>query len=252
MYDFAEVGAAHDAFVAALARRLGIDVTRSRAGAASEHWGDPDLLLSQTCGYPLMFGFAGRLRVVATPSYRAPGCGEGMYASAIVVRADASSSELADLRGGICAMNDRSSHSGMNALRGMIAPLAGDKPFFRSVRVTGSHAESLACVQRGEADVAAIDAVTHALLAKHRPSAVAGTRILTMSPRAPALPYVTRAGGPVDALREALVALARDPALAGVREALLIDDVVVLPDHAYEAIREVENDAVALGYSELR
>src|SRR4051794_33542745 len=37
-------------------------------------WDSPDLLLAQTCGYPLVGPWSGRLRYVATPRYAAPGC----------------------------------------------------------------------------------------------------------------------------------------------------------------------------------
>lgn len=252
MYDFAEVRDAHDALWSAMARRLGIAAVLSREGSPEEHWAHPELLFSQTCGYPLVHAFAGRLRVVATPSYRVEGCGSGLYASAVVVRSDAPWAELADLRGSVCAMNDRSSHSGMNALRAMIAPLAGGAPFFRDVIVTGSHAASIQHVQRGDADVCAIDAVTHALLARHRPSALDGTRILTMSSHAPALPYVTRADASdavVASLRAALADTLRDPALASARDALALDGVVL--DADYAAIQRIEAAAVALGYPQL-
>ena len=63
----------------------------------------------------------------------------------------------------------------MSALRALIAPHAASGRFFAEVRVSGAHSASLAMVARGEADVAAIDCVVHALLARHRPGALHGT-----------------------------------------------------------------------------
>ncbi|HTJ90442.1 MAG TPA: PhnD/SsuA/transferrin family substrate-binding protein [Acidocella sp.] len=83
---------------------------------------------------------------------------------------------LTELRGGICAINAIDSHSGMNVLRAELASCSPPTPFFAEVRVTGGHAASLAAIQKGEADVAAIDCVTFALLARWRPDAVSGLR----------------------------------------------------------------------------
>ena len=45
------------------------------------HWRDPDLLLSQTCGYPFASDLAGQVQLVATPCYDAPGCHGPTYTS---------------------------------------------------------------------------------------------------------------------------------------------------------------------------
>jgi hypothetical protein len=39
-----------------------------------DHWVEPHLLLSQTCGYPLRYVLKDHVRLVATPCYAAPGC----------------------------------------------------------------------------------------------------------------------------------------------------------------------------------
>ena len=49
-------------------------------------WRRPDLLLSQTCGYPLMHGLAEHVHIVGVPVFNAPGCDGAYYRSAIVVR----------------------------------------------------------------------------------------------------------------------------------------------------------------------
>ena len=38
------------------------------------HWAEPGLLLSQTCGMPLVTSLAGRVSVVGAFHYAAPGC----------------------------------------------------------------------------------------------------------------------------------------------------------------------------------
>ncbi|MDN5939936.1 MAG: PhnD/SsuA/transferrin family substrate-binding protein, partial [Salinisphaera sp.] len=171
-----------------------------------------------------------------------------------VVRSDTEARELADMRGGVCAVNGRDSHSGYNALRRMVAPLAQGDAFFSGVIETGGHVASLRQVADGAADLCAVDAVTHALLARHAPARLARTRVLGFSPNAPGLPYV--AGHGVDAdtrerMRGAIVAGLADPALAEVRAALLIDGMQTLPLSAYDEITAMEDGARALGYPQL-
>ena len=214
MYDLVEIRWAHDLLWRAVARGDRTPGRRRRSGGAlararpEELWAGPSLLLSQACGYPLVHAFAGRLRAVATPTYRAPGCSPGRYSSVILVRSSDEhvSQDLRDLRGRVCAVNDRASHSGMNALRSIIAPF-GRPRFFSNVLVTGSHVASIEHVASGIADVCAVDAVTHALLAGIAPRRSPACASLTMTSSAPALPYVTRKDAPselVAILREAL------------------------------------------------
>lgn len=64
-----------------------------------EHWLSPDLLFSQTCGYPFTHYLKGRVRLVATPCYQVPGCQGAEYCSILVVPAGASTRSFVDLRG---------------------------------------------------------------------------------------------------------------------------------------------------------
>jgi ABC-type phosphate/phosphonate transport system substrate-binding protein len=260
MYDLPEVAAATDTWWAGIARALTRDgvadvpARLTRDQAAQVVWRAPDLLLSQTCGYPLMHEFAGRLRVVATPCYACAGCDGPAYCSLIVVRADDAARTLADLRDRVAAANAADSQSGYSALRAEVAPLAKSGRFFSQVVLSGGHAESLGLVADGRADVCAVDCVTHALLTRNRPAAVAGLRVLGRTVAAPGLPYVTRADADdalVQRLRTALFAALADPALAAARETLLIAGAEVLPEDGYRRILEIEKAAQARGYARL-
>jgi ABC-type phosphate/phosphonate transport system substrate-binding protein len=257
MYDLPEVRRAEGALWAALARHLereGVaDVPRGLAHdqPAAALWRRPDLLLSQCCGYDLVNEYAGELRPLATPCYLAPGCAGPTYRSIVMVAEDSPAASVSDLRGGVCAINDRGSHSGMSALRALIAPQSRGGRFFAEVRVSGAHSVSLAMVARGEADVAAIDCVVHALLARHRPAALHGTRPLTETADAPAPPFVTQARAGDDMvrrLRAALTLTFDDPALAAARADLLLAGIEVLPLAAYDRIRAFERYATRRGY----
>ncbi len=218
------------------------------------HWLQPDLLFTQTCGYPLTHELAGRVQLVATPCYSAPGCEGANYRSVVVVRAADGIGQAADLRGKRVAFNSRDSQSGYNTLRNFIAPLAQDGRFFGAQLETGGHRRSLAAVRRGDADVASLDCVSFALIAAVAPQEVAGIQVLGMTEPAPNLPFITALGTKPDVvarLRDGLREAMEDPHLASARSALLIAGVEVLPLEAYDRILTMEKAAIAAGYAVL-
>ena len=260
MYDLPELRAATDAWWAGLARALraaGLETVPDALTRQDDHealWREPELLFSQTCGYPLTHAYRDALRTVATPVYDAPGCEGCRYSSVIVVRAEDPAADLAAMKGKCVAVNSRTSHSGCNALRRSLAPLAAGRAFFSEVVMSGGHGASLQAVAEGRADVAAVDCVTYALIARHRPNAVAGLRVLAFTEPAPGLPYVTAAGAfeaLCDRLRAGLSEAMRDPTLAEARAALLIAGIEVLPPEAYDRIDRMEREAAELGYPEI-
>lgn len=218
------------------------------------HWCEDRLLFSQGCGFPLTHGFQGRWQVVATPCYAAEGCDGPTYRSALIVREDAPFRSLEELRGRSVCFNSRDSQSGYNILRATFAPLARQGRFFGRVVESGGHIRSVAMVQAGEVDLAALDCVSYALYRRHAPQRAAGTRILAFTEPAPGLPYITAAATPAETvarLRAGLRAALEDPALAAVRDALLIAGMAILPQDAYATILDAENQAIALGYPDL-
>jgi ABC-type phosphate/phosphonate transport system substrate-binding protein len=260
MYDFPEVAPATDTLWQALAQRLrqgglaGVPDRLARELAYEESWRHPKLLLGQSCGYPAMGGFKASIRIIATPIYGADGCDGPTHRSLFVVPRASPATQLAELRGGRFALNGRGSNTGMNLPRLAIAALAGGSRFFSAVTETGSHAASLAAVASGAADLAAIDCVTHALLARHRPGLVAATRVIARTAGSPALPFVTAHaadGATVAALRAALAAVAADPALASCRRALLLNGVVPASAADYAIVLDIADEATRLGYPEL-
>ena len=260
MYDFPELRSATDALWAAIAARLrdlGVnppdELTRTPHLEAS--WTDPCLLLGQTCGYPLVTTLRGRVALLTTPRYTAPGCDNTLYRSAIIVRDDARATSLSDLRGLVCAVNDAASNSGMNVLRAEIARTSPHTPrFFHSVVTTGSHAASVLAVAECRADVAAIDCVTWAHLQRLRPSHTRGLRRLAWTAATPGLPLITSvrtSDAERRALTEALQDVADDPALAGIRAELLLAGFETVGLDGYAAILDLQTRAQRAGYAEL-
>ncbi len=260
MYDGDGVQEANDLFWSLIAAHLidhgvrGVPPRLDRDRPLEEIWNDPNLLLAQCCGYPLVTRFRGRLRTVATPGYDAPGCQGAFHRSRIVVRTEDEAEGLADLKGRRAAINERRSNSGANLFRAAIAPLAGGGAFFGSVIETGSHEASLLAVASGEADVAAIDTVSYAHLSRRAPHFARSLRTIGWTAESPCLPFVTAMGNPNALLRllRAAISQAMDSqAMQPAREALLLNDLDRLPAKAYDRLLRFERDAGRMGYPEL-
>ncbi len=246
MYDIPEVRGALDRLWRALR-----DAMRSRGLADvpdelshidsgwDAHWGGEAVYFTHVCGRDFVRRFPGRYRVIATPRYAAEGCEGDRYRSFVVIAEGAAAARLSDLRGARLVVNGAHSHSGAWALAPLVAPHGALGDFFGSVTESGSHEASLSVVRSGGADVAAIDCITYGLLARHRPDALGGVRVVTTTPLAPAPPYVAPASfGPAvfATMRDALAEVIADPALEDVREALLLRGVSVRDDEAvYQA-----------------
>jgi len=256
MYDLPELREATDAWWSGLARalrRAGIEDVPdmlTRGAHTEDIWQCQNLLLSQTCGYNMIDGWRSRLTCVATPCYTAPGCEGPLYSSVVVVPAASPARTLSDLRGLRCIINGYTSHSGCNALRATVAPLAQDGRFFASVVVSGSHANSISMLVGGEADVAAIDCIVYALMARSRPELSERLRIVGKTVSAPVGPYVTRRNVSDDfvgRLRLGLAEAMRDPDLVPARQALLLGGMEVLASDRYADIARLESEAREFG-----
>ena len=218
MYDFAEIVTHTDALWDAIARELtrrgvaSVPLALARpSGSLHEHWLDQALLLSHTCGLPLVRVLTQAQHVlgsfaVASGSPDRP----GSYRTVIVCRADDprgtsagfdGTGGLARFAGAPVAVNDAGSLSGWVSL-GVALADAGVRP--GPITFTGAHATSVDAVQRGVADLASIDAHSFALFAAHRPAAVAGLRVIGHGPEVAMTPLITARADLVPVLREAI------------------------------------------------
>lgn len=223
--------AATDALAKAVLRHFP-DARFQRPTDLLSHWRDDNLLLSQTCGYPLMT-LLPNVQVVGQFHYTAPGCENGHYRSKLLVREEDKGKALADFRGRIAAANSPDSQSGYHALRNSVGH---DEAFFRSIMWTGSHRLSLAALQKGAADIAAIDCVSLALFARYEPQALSGVAIIGETESMPGLPLITSkhtSALTLAKLREVLSKLAGEKTLA---EQLLIGGFSPASRRDYEVI----------------
>ena len=214
----------------------------------------PEVLFTQTCGYPLETIFAGQAIRLGTPCYDAPGCDGPTHCGFFIVPEGSKAEELADLRDRVFLFNSRHSNSGMNLPRRALADIAEGRRFFAEVVETGSHPGNLDHIARGEADATVVDNMTYAFWVKYRPEAAARVRVLARTPPSPAIPFVTSVATPpatVEILRAALHALARESRYRDVMAGLLLADVVDVPDAPYRGLLDYEREAAELGYPAL-
>jgi hypothetical protein len=88
MYDRPETVAANDRLWQAVRTHLGYGPDHlTRGGDAWDHWQSPDLIVSQTCGYPYRARLHGKVTLVGTPVLDLPDCPPGQYYSVFVARA---------------------------------------------------------------------------------------------------------------------------------------------------------------------
>jgi ABC-type phosphate/phosphonate transport system substrate-binding protein len=261
MYDFETLHHFNDELWAAVAQRLvrhgvqGIPSRLTRDLALHDIWRHEQLLLAQTCGYPLYSDLRESVRVVATPKYSVPGCRGVFHRSFIVARADDAGERLEDFRGRHGVVNSYDSNSGANLFRLSIAPLARNSRFFAEISVTGSHYESLERVVNKTADMAAIDCVTYAHLQSLSPALVRCTKIIERTSESPGLPFITAAStspAVVLALQTALREIEIDDALAPIRQALFLEGFeFVSQEEYYRQIGAIEKGALAQGYAHM-
>jgi ABC-type phosphate/phosphonate transport system substrate-binding protein len=216
MYDFGAAQAANDRLWALIRTGLrGRGIAAPEALSRGEQaywdaWAAPDLILSQTCGYPFRAHLHDKVAYVGTPDYGVDGCAPGYYRSVFVARTDDPRQTLADFDGARFAFNEALSQSGWAAPQTHAARLGISLP---PRLQTGGHRLSAAAVAEGRADIAALDAVTYALLQANDP-VVGRLKTVAMTDPTPGLPFITAADRdpqPVfDAVSEAIAAL--DPA----------------------------------------
>ena len=254
------IAAATDLFWAFLRRRLAeegvadLPEALDTAVAYDDAWLRPNLLIAQTCGFPYVKRLRGLVRLVATPVYDLPGCDGPAICSFVIVRKDAAASSLQDLRGLRAAINEPGSNTGMNLLRAAIARLAGGTPFFSGVIETGSHLASIAAVESGQADTAAIDCVTFGNIGRFEPARLGNIRVIGRTPSGPGLPFITAASTPdaeVALLRRLLVEATQAPALADVCDRLSLRGFDPVSDDGYDSLARLEQQAVEAGYPRL-
>ena len=232
MYDLPALHRAHDRFWQAIRAALGYGpAALLRRGGLWDHWQAPDLLLSQTCGFPYRARLHGHVQLVATPDFGLPDCPAGHYNSVFVARRSDRITALKELSGQRFAFNEPMSQSGWAAPKVHLDSIGlAHGPLLQ----TGGHALSAAAVAEGRADFAALDAQTWRLLTRHTPLGEALEVVARTAPT-PALPYITSLTQNAADLRAAMDAavMALD---SPTRDALGLKTLVTIPSQDYLAV----------------
>src|SRR3954447_15895298 len=189
MYPFADLRAdwalLWEAVRAAHARRGELPVQLVWSDDIHALWNSPELVLSQSCGWPIVSELDGRVKVVGVFDPDVESGHSGTYETLIVARCAA---PLESLSGSRAAVNGADSLSGWVSLVAAVEGAGG--AWHGSVRWTGAHVASLAALRAGEADIASIDPVSFRLLAALEPAHVAGLHVVGHGPRVPCLPLI--------------------------------------------------------------
>ncbi|MGE4648932.1 MAG: PhnD/SsuA/transferrin family substrate-binding protein [Arenicellales bacterium] len=234
MYDWPEIATATDTLWGAIRdafnqRDICAPTTLDRSLPRDQIWLSKQLLLSQTCGLPLVQTLRKQVKVLGSFEYEgiAPA---GAYHSVIIARTGIDKN-LASLRNKRAAINGADSYSGCLAFKCAVAPLTPGDSFFSEILVTGSHRESIRAVANGSADTAAIDCINWQLARRHDAAAMS-VDIIAQTPSRPGLPLIT-AGSKTQAelglMREALASAVtgldeNTRAVTGIRSFQPLDD----------------------------
>ncbi|WP_231580140.1 phosphate/phosphite/phosphonate ABC transporter substrate-binding protein [Pseudorhodobacter wandonensis] len=236
MYDFGDLVIANDALW-----RLIRDGLRHQGHAAPDSltrgpdlmaiWRAPDMLLSQTCGYPFRAQLNPIVALVGTPDYGVPDCPPGQYCSYFVARKDDPRSELAAFDGVALAYNDPMSQSGWAAPQTYAAELGLHLP---AGLVTQGHRLTVRAVADGRADIGAVDAVTWRHLMRLDENAQK-LKVIARTPPSPGLPLITAQHGLTKVLFDTVAqAIADLP--APIRTILGLRGLIAIPASAYLAV----------------
>jgi ABC-type phosphate/phosphonate transport system substrate-binding protein len=220
-YPFADIAWAYDKLWKATSERckwLPRDLTRT--SDPTKLWQSDGAFISQTCGWPLVTRLAESVRVVGAFRQTTPESASHFYRSVVVSRVDGSPF---DFQGSVAAVNDLESLSGWVSL---IAAIHGPQEIWRGeVRVSGSHAESVGMLCRGETDIASIDSVTLAHLRRIDAATINSLFVICNGPLVPCLPIIAHSSVTdlqLNELRDALSESTRDPEIADATSALFI------------------------------
>lgn len=237
MYDRVEVQPSNDRLWALIR-----DGMRAAGLAAPDHltrgpdaywpaWEAPDLILSQTCGFPYRAKLHGKVALIGTPDFGVQGCAPGYYRSVFVALKSDPRRDVMQYGGASLAFNEDLSQSGWAAPQNFARALGLTlRPALR----TGGHLLSARAVAEGRAEIAALDAITWQMIQRHDPFA-AQLQVVGMTEPTPGLPYISALGADTglmfDVIAAAIAALPQAD-----KAALCLRGLVKIEAQAYLAV----------------
>lgn len=237
MYDRAEAQGSNDRLWALIRdgmRAQGLaapdNLTRG-ADAYWAAWAAPDLTLSQTCSFPYRANLHDAVTLIGTPDFGVTGCAPGYYRSIYVARVDDPRYHWTEFHGATLAFNEDLSQSGWAAPQNHAAQHGISlRPHLR----TGGHLLSARAVAGGRAEIAAIDAVTWAMIARWE-DFVRDLKVVGQTDPTPGLPYIAAKGADAarmfDVISAAIAALSAQD-----RDTLCLRGLVRIEPETYLAV----------------
>ncbi|NWD76765.1 PhnD/SsuA/transferrin family substrate-binding protein [Pseudomonas gingeri] len=248
-----EVQEANERWIERIVETLGVRRGSARDLELMQLWLSPRLLFTQTCGYPLMTLLRGQVKLIGRPRYEFEHASGGTHCSLLLSHEREGRRTLEDFYDSRGVINDEGSNSGMNLLRHSLAPLHQDGRFFDSVGQSGAHRESLRWLREDLADLAAVDSVSFAYLARFAPHEVAGLRVVARSALSPCLPYITHAETSVEAIEGIRAAMNQAlQELPDVAATLGLSEVLPACEADYQVLLDYRDEAQALGFASIR
>lgn len=202
-----------------------------------ELWLRDELVVSHTCGWPLVTRLSEKVRVVGAFRHTTAESASHFYRSVILGRVDGTPF---DFQGSVAAINDLESLSGSISL---IAAIHGPQEIWRGeIKLSGSHAESVQMLCRGEADIASIDSVSLAHLRRIMPKQISELYRICTGPIVPCLPIITSAkttDEQLDDIRNAFAIASTDPTIKNITNTLFISGFDALDLEDYLPLRNL-------------
>lgn len=165
-----------------------------------------------------------------------------IYFSDVVVHRASSFQTFADLRGASWAFNEPNSHSGYNLTRYQLAMLGEISGYFGKVVGSGAHLRSLEMILERQVDASAIDSTVLDMILAHRPEIAQYLRVIDSWGPSPIPPWVFLKSVDRDlrqSLREALLAMDKDPQGSEILDQGQIDHFAFINDQDYDLIRNM-------------
>jgi ABC-type phosphate/phosphonate transport system substrate-binding protein len=210
MYPFAHLRDAYDHLWNAVRGRLAdapdhLDRTIDLHAA----WRRPDLVVGQTCGWPLVRDLTDDVVVIGAFDVDVPFAEGGCYRSVLVASKPLGIEAWKGDPTTVVAQNSADSLSGWISMRWAW----GEMP--ANVLTTGGHALSMRAVADGNAQVASIDALSFQFITDSDPAVGARVHVIGHGPRVPSLPLVMAKGlaSRRDEVRAAFADAVADPSM---------------------------------------
>lgn len=210
MYPFEHLRGSYDRLWAAIRSRLpGAPESLSHELDLHDVWRHPDLLLGQTCGWPLVTALPDVV-VVGAFDMAVPFARAGRYRSVLIA------SKPLGIDHWKSSADTRVAINGYDSLSGWVSLCQAWGGLPSTVLETGAHVQSMRLVAEGGAEVASIDAASFEFVAATMPTVAGRVHVIGHGPMVPSLPLVMApANAPrLDEVRAAVSGAVAEPAMA--------------------------------------